>query len=280
MVRVSVFMRFVYLDEFGHIGPYVSRSSKKHNESPVFGLAGIILPEDAVRPFATFFLQQKERAFAFELEGSGKMAAKWEKKGTSFIRPGPLKKYPNVRQLLNRTINQLLKRGGNIFYYGREKEFNKFDGNATGLYTTCLAHALRRLDTVCGERDDNFVVVIDQHSARKELLECAAKTMFGYQPCRRLASPPFEVESYLNQNIQAADWIATLVGRLMSYAVCPNEFPDFGYIDKIFGERVARTSINSQLMRRPQKREASGHSTKEIDENHPFYALQQLKEQM
>jgi len=27
-----------YLDEFGHIGHYVSREDPKHNDSPVFGL--------------------------------------------------------------------------------------------------------------------------------------------------------------------------------------------------------------------------------------------------
>lgn len=27
-----------YLDEFGHIGPYISRLDKRHNDNPVFGL--------------------------------------------------------------------------------------------------------------------------------------------------------------------------------------------------------------------------------------------------
>ena len=33
-----------YLDEFGHIGPYIRRSHEIHNTSPVFGLGGIVLP--------------------------------------------------------------------------------------------------------------------------------------------------------------------------------------------------------------------------------------------
>ena len=28
-----------YLDEFGHVGPYISRSDPRHNDSPVFGFA-------------------------------------------------------------------------------------------------------------------------------------------------------------------------------------------------------------------------------------------------
>jgi len=47
-------------------------------------------------------------------------------------------------------------------------------------------------------QNQNFALVIDEHSAKKELLECAAKTMYGTNPARKLVSPPFEVESYLN----------------------------------------------------------------------------------
>lgn len=180
-------MIFVYLDEFGHIGPYAGRSGRKHNESPVFGLAGFMLPEQAVRSFATFFLQLKTETFRHDLDANGAMPAKWEKKGTSFIRPKPMTDYPNLRKAMFRIITRVSKEHGRIFYYGREKERGKLDGNSIGLYTTCLAHALRRIDAYCQARGESFVVVLDQHSARKELIECAAKTMFGANPCRRLA---------------------------------------------------------------------------------------------
>jgi hypothetical protein len=32
----------VYLDEFGHVGPYVSRTHPHHNTSPVFGFGGLV----------------------------------------------------------------------------------------------------------------------------------------------------------------------------------------------------------------------------------------------
>jgi hypothetical protein len=44
-----------YLDEFGHIGPFVSRDHPQHNTSPVFGLGGFVLPSSKVRAFATWF---------------------------------------------------------------------------------------------------------------------------------------------------------------------------------------------------------------------------------
>ena len=34
----------VYLDEFGHDGPFESRTNRKYKTSPVFGFSGIILP--------------------------------------------------------------------------------------------------------------------------------------------------------------------------------------------------------------------------------------------
>ena len=43
-----------YLDEFGHVGPYIDRTHPRHNDSPVFGLAGFVLPLDEVRGFATW----------------------------------------------------------------------------------------------------------------------------------------------------------------------------------------------------------------------------------
>ncbi|MGB7319347.1 MAG: DUF3800 domain-containing protein, partial [Planktotalea sp.] len=118
--------------------------------------------------------------------------------------------------------------------------------------TTCFAHSLRRINQFCDTRNTSFVTVMDQHSARKELLECAAKTMFGRNPCRRLASPPFEVESYLNQNIQAADWIATIVGRLKAYEIAPIEYRDYEHINTLFSDRIRDLSRFSILEKRPQ----------------------------
>lgn len=247
-------MYFAYLDEFGHIGPYVERSSRKHNESPVFGLAGFILPENAIRPFATYFLKQKEFTFKSDIEKSGKMAAKWEKKGTSFIRPKPLKEYVEIRRLLHRNLQKIDDLGGSIFYYGREKKKGIHEElNPTGLYTTCFAHALRRINSFCDERDSSFITIVDQHSARKELLETAAKTMFGSHPCKRLASPPFEVESYINQNIQAADWIATLIGRLAALETEPAQYPDYEYVKTLFWNRVQSMSKSSIIEKRPNR---------------------------
>ena len=75
----------VYLDEFGHIGPYISRTDPRHNDSPVFGLAGFALPIDQVRGVGTWFFQRKQELLAFEINRAGQHPAVSEKIGG---RPG------------------------------------------------------------------------------------------------------------------------------------------------------------------------------------------------
>ncbi|MTJ83942.1 MAG: DUF3800 domain-containing protein [Telmatospirillum sp.] len=245
-------MFFIYLDEFGHIGPYFHRRHEKYNESPVFGLAGIILPEPAIRPFATAFLQLKQALFIQEIMAAKVIAQKWEKKGTDIFRPKAIARYQNLRSGGFRLINQISKVGGHIFYHGREKIFCQKDGHSNGLYTTIFAAAIRRLDEFCTLKNENFVLVVDEHSARKELLECAAKTMFGNQPARRLVSPPFQVESYLNQNIQAADWIASIVGKLWAHEILPDQYEDHVQFRQYYWDRLHKIATYSTVIKRKQ----------------------------
>lgn len=58
----------VYLDEFGHIGPYLSSTDKSHKTHPVFGLGGVVLPYTEVRKFSTYFYQLKNRLLDYELK--------------------------------------------------------------------------------------------------------------------------------------------------------------------------------------------------------------------
>ena len=51
---------FAYLDEFSQVGPYVSKEHPKYKQSPVFGLAGFVLPSKHVRDFGTWFFQRKQ----------------------------------------------------------------------------------------------------------------------------------------------------------------------------------------------------------------------------
>ena len=98
---------FAYLDEFGHIGPYIGRQHPRYKESPVFGLAGFVLPAEAVRGFGTWFFQRKCELLAFEIERSGEYPALWEKKGASLDTLTNVTRYPELRRFTSRLFNSL-----------------------------------------------------------------------------------------------------------------------------------------------------------------------------
>ncbi|MBB3656122.1 hypothetical protein FHX15_001335 [Rhizobium sp. BK650] len=245
-------MIFAYLDEFGHAGPYYGRNHPRFNTSPVFGLGGFLLPENAIRPFATRFLKLKTALLAPEIEKSDKQAYEWEKKGSNLFTANSIVRYPHIRAAMFRLINEIRNSSGKVFYSGREKIRDTEDVRANGLYTTVFANAIRQIDAYCESIDESFVLIVDEHSSRKELLETAAKTMFGHTPVRRLLSPPFEVESYLNQNIQAADWVATIVGRMWNHKI-DADFDNYALYEKYFWTRIHSVATHSTVMQRPKK---------------------------
>jgi hypothetical protein len=95
--------------------------------------------------------------------------------------------------------------------------------------------------------------VVDEHSARQELLETAVKTMYGQHPAYHMASPPFEVESHLNQNIQAADWIAAIIGKLWTFRLGGTEWSDIEHYERYFWGRVHALATHSTVMERQKK---------------------------
>ena len=104
--------------------------------------------------------------------------------------------------------------------------------------------------------------------------------MYGSNPCRNLASPPFEAESYINQNIQAADWIATLIGRLMAYRTLPQQYADHEHMDRIFGSRVQALEagcVFDKRVKKPQRLLRPTAQNAAIDPNNPFAVLATLK---
>jgi len=237
-----------YLDEFGHIGPYISRHDPKHRTSPVFGLAGYVLPADQVRWFATWFFKRKCELLDFEIRRSGKQAAVWEKKGSSLYTVKNVQRYPAVRGFTYRMFKELHGLGGAVFYVGTEKTLPLKKHNPKALYTAVFREAIKRLDDFCvrDAQSANFLLALDQHALRPTLITHAARAMFGGQsPRRRLIEPPIHLESHRYQTIQAADWIAGLVGRLGSIWAEPESYPENQILRRYFERRlndVARRS--------------------------------------
>jgi hypothetical protein len=147
-------------------------------------------------------------------------------------------------------LNEIYKCKGKIVYYGREKYQSPDNSNSSGLYATVMSHTIRSIDAYCCKLNGQFMMILDQHSDRLKLLESASKTMFSPQnPARCLIEPPFQVESHLYQTIQAADWIGTLVGRLLAHMVEPQQFADWQWAETYFGQRLRQLSTNSTLWR-------------------------------
>ncbi len=241
-------MRIGFFDEFGHSGPFISRKHQQHSHSPVFGLAGLILPHSEVRPFATNFLQLKENLFRYELQKNGRHPATWEKKGSDLITSRNMKKYRHLREGIARLIRKIDSSGGRIIYYGRLKYMKPEDSNPSGLYTTVLSHLIRSCDRYCCNSNEKFMMILDQHSDRIKLLETAAKTMFSSNtPARCLIEPPFHVESHLYQTVQAADWISTIIGRIQAFRMLPSEYGDWEWAEEYFGREINRLTTHSTM---------------------------------
>lgn len=240
-----------YLDEFGHIGPYIGRHDPLHNDSPVFGLAGLVLPIDQARSFATWFFQRKCELLKFEINRSGSHPAIWEKKGSALYTARNIERYQELRQFTFRFLNKIDAVGGFVFYVGIEKSRIVANHNSKVLYLAILREAIKRLDHFCTldcSPIEDFLIVMDEHSQRDGLVTEASIAMFGNSdPRRALIEPPFQVESHRYQTVQAADWIAGLVGRLGSVWADQASYPENNIFRKYFESRIVNASRRSGI---------------------------------
>ena len=241
---------FAYLDEFGHIGPYISRTDPRYKDSPVFGLAGFVLPAEAVRGFGTWFYQRKCELLDFEIQRSGEHPTVWEKKGASLFTVANVTRYRELRNFTNRLFNTIETLGGFVFYVGIAKTAAPADHDPNQLYKSMLVEAIKRIDYFCEQDCDSpasFIVILDEHDQRSALIAAAARSMYGHEPRRHLIEPPFHLESHRYQTLQAADWIAGLVGRLGAIWAAPADYPENEPFRRYFEHRVNRVSPRSGI---------------------------------
>lgn len=242
----------VYLDEFGHIGPYVSRDHKNYNDSPVFGLAGVMLPAQEVREFAIYFYKLKCRLLAWDLEHKnpgGLPAYQWEKKGSAVYTTTNVEKYKELRQATFRLLNHIQAIGGHVFYTGEHKTVLPEAHDSAETFKRQLVQTVRKIDRFCAGGDCTFLVLLDEQQAgdewRERNVEACTLAMFEdpSEKCRTLIEPPLQGESHLFQTLQCADWICGLVGRLMAYSVAPGEYADWGVFHKYFHDRLQKVAL-------------------------------------
>ncbi|MGJ4843915.1 DUF3800 domain-containing protein [Leifsonia sp. Le1] len=238
------------MDEFGHIGPYVSRTDAHFKTHPVFGLAGVIIPLEKARELAMFFFKLKSTLLAFEIDRENAHPARWEKKGSSLLTTQNVTKYREVRHAMNRILSWIADNGGHVFYVGVEKEIGPTSESPDRMYHRALIDSIRRIGAVCA--GDSYVIVLDEHGKkfRENAVAAAAGFMFTNKGGFKLLEPPMQVESHLYQTVQCADWICALIGRLSAYRAS-DEFADFEWASRYFGDRVdAVRTKNSRIKKR------------------------------
>ena len=246
----------VYLDEFGHIGQFVSRYDKRYKTSPVFGLAGIAIPIEQVRPLAMLFFKLKNDLLKWELGQAKVPPYEWEKKGSALFTVKNVTKYRQLRRTSIRLLNALKAQGGFVFYTGIEKDPPDGLHSAESLYFSVLRSAIKKINTHCDRKGHTFSILLDsvdsEEGRKKFRLKSVASSgqqMFG-DGCFCLAEPAYQLESHLYQTMQCADWVCAIVGRIMAYECTSTEFEDYGIISKYFKKKIIEVSKSSSFRKR------------------------------
>ena len=135
-----------------------------------------------------------------------------------------------------------------------KKSLLRQDCKPNDLYRIILREAIKRMDEFC-EQDcagrENFILILDEHEQRENIITAAARSMYGGDtPRRHLVEPPFQIESHRYQTLQAADWIAGLVGRLGAFWAEREEYPENRVFRRYFERRLQDVSCRSGIRMR------------------------------
>lgn len=242
----------LYLDEFGHIGPFISRAHPTFKTSPVFGLGGFLLPVTSVREFAIYFYRLKCHLLAWDLEHRNPerfAPYRWEKKGAALYTLANVTRYSNLRRATFRLINQINRAGGYVFYTAQTKPPPAAAPAPGELFKAQLLSAIQRVDRYGLANGDTFIALLDEQQAgnawRERNVAACTLAMFesSDRKCRTLIEPPLQGESHLFQTLQCADWLCGLFGRLAAFQAAPTDYQDWHIFDRYFATRVTASAL-------------------------------------
>lgn len=235
-------MLLAYMDEFGHVGPYIAPDHPKFKTHPVFGYAGFVMPANNVREFGAFFEHIKENLLRYEIERDGKHPRRWEKKGASLLTTTNVAKYPDLTVAIHRLLRRLHKLDGRVIYYGQLKptgSAKETGESAEDRNAHCLRQTLARLSQYAKAADSNVMVVLDSTDDKPRLKAVENMSKFIYArtsppEVKRIVEAPMQVESQLYGTIQFADWMCALIGRLSHYEFVKGS--EFDWAPSKFGQ--------------------------------------------
>lgn len=257
----------VYLDEFGHDGPYISKKHPQHNTHPVFGLGGFVLPANRVRDFSHFFFKHKQQLFGSydipearrkaQVKGERFQLSCWEKKGSKQYSVKNLTQYKKyLTRSTNRIINTITRYGGFLFYVGEAKRIGVASHNPQRTYKSSFKEVIKRLDNEFKNQDAQFLIFMDDHEMRSEIVKEAIYEMHQEEKYQLLEAP-VQVDSKLYQTIQCADWFCAIYGKLSFYDVDPENCAEYEIFKRYFGDRIAeaqkRSNVRNNLPRPPKE---------------------------
>ncbi|MCO6553272.1 MAG: DUF3800 domain-containing protein [Gilliamella sp.] len=267
----------VYLDEFGHIGPYISADHPKHKTHPVFGLGGFVIPICEARSFSSFFFNLKQNLFSnydipkarkdIEKDGGNFQLSMWEKKGSKQYSVTNLKNYKNeITRSTNRIINKITDKGGFLFFVGEAKNKKIERHNSLTVYTSCLSEIIKRLDDEFKNKNAYFLIFMDDNEDSANLVKKAIYDMHQKKKYQ-LIEAPVQVDSKLYQTIQCADWLCSIYGKIAFYDIEPESKPDYILFKKYFGDRIASAQKRSNVRNNLPKL-ADEHSLRKLAEHY------------
>lgn len=219
-------MLLAYLDEFGHIGPFISKDHNKFKDHPVFGYAGFVIPAHNVRYLGGLFEFLKKSLLEWEISQSGKHPARWEKKGASLLTTKNIENHGSkIKPVLKRLFRKLDKLDGRLVFVGQLKPVGS--PAETGESTSDRsAHVLRQvikeLADYADSLDEDILIFLDavDSKARLEALSVSASFIYASSSAnsvKRVLEAPMQLESHLYGTTQFADWICALISRASHY---------------------------------------------------------------
>lgn len=214
-------MLLAYLDEFGHIGPFIATDHPRFNTHPAFGYAGFVIPAVNVRAFAAYFEERKQNLLAFEISRDGAHPRRWEKKGASLLTSRNMQSYGDeIGPVLRKLARRLSRLNGRLAFFGEVKRTGSWSDtkdSAADLSARSLRHAILQLSRFAESQNEPIMIFMDAVDEKPRLAAVTAAASFIYAAhvpeLRRVVEIPMQLESHYYATTQYADWLCALVSR-------------------------------------------------------------------